>query len=192
MDCIVLLGVDGAGKSTVIKELRRKIEQRGYSVFITHFRLKWLQDIKETESGGRPDFAKPWPAIIGYAKIVYFILVELAMLRKIKRRTDYLIFDRNLTDCLIDGSRYRIWPDKVVFSLLRIREYFFPRTKRFILMGDPLQIAQRKMELSFDETKKAVLEYEKYINYFEARYLDTTENSPEHLVNIVLNELAIQ
>lgn len=187
MECIVLLGVDGAGKSTIIKELRNTLESGGTSVFVTHFRLK-LKSAKNRESlGGRPIFAKPWPHLIGYLKIIYFILLELVVLVRLRNNTDLLIYDRNLSDCLIDGSRYRIRVDGAVLNLVRFREYLFPKTKRFILIGDALEISKRKKELTREETENAILKYKGYGNFFKSTYLDTTKNSPQEIVRMILS-----
>ncbi|MDA8629726.1 hypothetical protein N9M15_05875 [Bacteroidia bacterium] len=188
MECIVFLGVDGAGKSTIIKELKRKIEARGESVVVTHFRLKLFMKNNHKTSSGRPEFAEPWPVLIGYLKILYFVFIELLISQKIKRGTDYLIYDRNLTDCLVDGSRYRIQSHKGLYRLLRFREMFFSKTKRFILIGDPQQISNRKKELTLEETNTAILNYQNYVDLFDAQYLDTTRNSTDILVKKILDE----
>lgn len=163
MPMVAVLGPDGAGKSTLIAELTRRLEARRISVVYCHWRPRLVG--RGAEPGGGPvtdPHGKPTRS--GLVSIVKLGLLAadwhlggLGKLRHARAKAKLVFFDRYYDDLLIDPNRYRYggrleWARRV-FRLL-------PRMHRvFVLWAPPEVILRRKREVAEDELARQIGAY---------------------------------
>lgn len=163
---IVLLGPDGAGKSSTIEALIEitmplfaRAEVRGFAPS--------LRQLLRRSSGntsvphGLPARSLPASMIRTLYWSVYAISSHVS-LRWAKTRSVLVLNDRHFIDILVDPVRYRYlgwsWPLKLV-SLLT------PKPDLLILLGGAPEIIQsRKRELTVAETARQCQAYAKLVN----------------------------
>lgn len=182
MKKIIICGVDGSGKSTVIYGLRDILKDKGLRIKTTHLRLKLNNNKSVNISYGRPDYKKPRSTLFTLVKLIYFSIEEgLAVIKN--RNLDFIIYDRYITDIFIDPSRYRIRLNKLIS--FAIKKLFSKPEIIIYLYGDFKKISIRKNELSVDEMKKF---HKKYIIFFSDKsplIINTTENSISKTLKLI-------
>jgi thymidylate kinase len=156
---IVILGPDGAGKTSVIQGLIGRLDQAGRIVTMRH--LKPFLVISQRGEDGSvvvdPHGKPPRSALSSLAKIFVWLLEEwYANLFQDTRKT-LLICDRYYHDLLVDPKRYRYggpaWAAKVVGKLM-------PQPELWILLDAPTEVLQaRKQEVPPEETARQRLAY---------------------------------
>jgi thymidylate kinase len=151
---IVVLGPDGAGKSSVIHGLLDKLAQEGCIVKVRHLKPFFVIS-KRGEAGaivvdphGRP----PRSALLSVAKIIVWLLEEWCVNCFQDRSETLLIYDRYYHDLLIDPKRYRyggpLWAAKMVGKLI-------PQPRLWVLLDASTQVLQkRKQEVPLEETSR--------------------------------------
>ncbi|MGO9316232.1 MAG: hypothetical protein ACLPXT_15925 [Terracidiphilus sp.] len=151
---IVVLGPDGAGKSSVIHGLLGKFAREGCVVKIRH--LKPFFVIPQRGEPGAiviDPHGKPFrSALFSIAKIVVWLLEEWYVSYFQDRSETLLICDRYYHDLLIDPKRYRyggpLWAAKMVGKLI-------PQPRLWVLLDAPAQVLQaRKQEVPLEETSR--------------------------------------
>jgi thymidylate kinase len=151
---IVVLGPDGAGKSSVIHGLLDKFALDGCDVKMRHLK-PFLFIPKRGEPGaivndphGRP----PRSALLSIAKILVWLLEEWYVNCFQDRNETLFIYDRYYHDLLIDPKRYRYggpqWIAIIVGKLI-------PQPRLWVLLDAPAQVLQaRKQEVPLKETAR--------------------------------------
>lgn len=161
---IILLGPDGAGKSSVINNLKnmplsQKIE--GVEVFhfrphaITGKRSEYDQSVCDPHSQSSRNF------VLSFIKLLYLVIDNiigfLTIIRPLMKKNYLVIFDRYLYDILVDPKRYRHRGSKVI---TRVLCSLVPVPDIFIVLLAPVSIIQkRKQEVSEDETERQLKAY---------------------------------
>jgi thymidylate kinase len=151
---IVILGPDGAGKSSVIRGLLGKLAQEGCVVKTRHLKPCFVIPQRGepsaivTDPHGRP----PRSALLSLAKIFVWLLEEWCVTCLQDRNETLLIYDRYYHDLLIDPKRYRyggpLWAAKMVGKLI-------PQPRLWVLLDAPAQVLQtRKHEVPLEETAR--------------------------------------
>jgi thymidylate kinase len=161
---IVLLGPDGAGKSSVIAGLVRRLTGDGRAARVRHLKptlvMPQLRDNPNsivTDPHGKP----PRSAFMSLAKIVIWLGEEwYAQLFREPKQT-LLICDRYYHDLLVDPVRFRfgapLWTARLVGALM-------PRPALWILLDAPPEVLQsRKQEVAVEETARQCLAYRAFI-----------------------------
>ena len=151
---IVILGPDGAGKSSVIQGLMKKFDQVGRAVKMRHLKPRIVMKLQNTYITINPDphSKPPRSALTSLAKISVWLMEEwYANLFQEKKET-MLICDRYYHDLLVDPIRYRyggpMWAAKLVGKLM-------PRPGLWVLLDAPTEVLQaRKQEVSLEETER--------------------------------------
>tara|TARA_Y100000385_G_C12942081_1_gene571573 strand:+ start:423 stop:995 length:573 start_codon:yes stop_codon:yes gene_type:complete len=182
---ILISGVDGSGKSTIISKLKNELSISGQKVVVTHTRLK-LFGVKKSKNliGERPSYGLPRSTFVSLIKLIAFYLEEL-LFKMINRDINYIIYDRSIHDILIDPGRFRMRITPLI--LLSIKVMFkLPKTIIY-LSGDLMKIKKRKPELSIEEMVTINKGYKKIYSEFSHLKLDTTKLSVDICVKKVIN-----
>ncbi len=151
---IVILGPDGAGKSSVLEGLMRNLSQSGRVVRMRHLkpRLLPLRRGEPVTIVPDPHAKPPRSALVSVAKILFW-LVEEWYERLFKEKSDTLLLcDRYYHDLLVDPLRYRYggpaWIARLVGG-------WMPPPALWILLDAPAEVLQaRKREVPFEETTR--------------------------------------
>ncbi|MBQ0929179.1 hypothetical protein [Ideonella alba] len=164
---LAVLGVDGAGKSTVIEAIKPALDDATHhALMIEHLRPALLPPLGRLKGGGQtsgpvtdPHGQTPSGLVLSLFRLFYltldYILGYWILIRpQISRLPNVVIFDRYAYDIAIDPRRFRIkLPQAVIRALVR----FAPRPDLVVcLHGSAEAIAQRKHELSVDETSRQI------------------------------------
>jgi thymidylate kinase len=156
---VILLGTDGAGKSTVIAEVRRALAGAFASSASRSFPPAVLR-----RALGRPE----GPAVLphempprsylasAFRAVAYWFVYYTAgywlSVRPALARSALVFHDRHLLDALVDPRRYRYAGPA---ALLRMIWRFIPKPDLIILLDAPAEVLQaRKRELSVEETAR--------------------------------------
>jgi thymidylate kinase len=186
---IVVLGPDGAGKSSVIHGLCDRLTQKGCAMKVRH--LKPFIVIPQRGEPGAividPHGRPPRNALFSLAKIIVWLLEEWYVTCFQDRSETLLIYDRYYHDLLIDPMRYRyggsLWAAKIVGKLI-------PQPRLWLLLDAPAQVLQaRKQEVSLKETarqRQAYLDFVRgqkhYIIINATQSLDKTIADTEYAI----------
>lgn len=157
---VVLLGPDGAGKSSVVREVSRQMEDvfarticRRFPPGVLQRLLRRPEPPPEKAPHGSPP--RPFAASVvraifywfAYYAIGYWVTDRVAM-----ARSGLIMHDRHLADALVDPIRYRYggppW-------LLRLIWRLIPKPDLVILLDAPADVLQgRKQEVPYSETAR--------------------------------------
>lgn len=165
---LAVLGVDGAGKSTLINAILPVLNAATHNaVTVRHLRptvlppLARLKGKKNQPTGPvlEPHGAPPSGTLgsllrLAYLSADYVLGYWLWTRPKIAKKPTVVIFDRYAYDMALDPRRFRIaLPSRLV-------EWFAARAPKpdliICLHGDAETIAERKCELTFEETQRQV------------------------------------
>ncbi|NIT04044.1 hypothetical protein GTO10_03900, partial [Candidatus Saccharibacteria bacterium] len=153
---VVLLGPDGAGKSTVIRHLRENLREAFRQSEVFHLRPRVIIQQGTCNTVTDPHGKPPHPLSLSLVKIAYYLFdYGLGYLLKVGPklvRTTLVLFDRYYDDLLIDPRRYRYggpqWP---VYFARRL----VPRPDLFLILDVPAnELLGRKCEVSLEELKR--------------------------------------
>ncbi|MGA3080477.1 MAG: hypothetical protein ABSD44_03730 [Terracidiphilus sp.] len=148
---IVILGPDGAGKTSVIAGLIEELNRKGRAVKMRYLKPFLFMPILSdpvtinVNPHGRP----PRSALPSIAKIFGWFLEEGYANLFQDKKENLLICDRYYHDLLIDPIRYRyggpMWAARLIGKLM-------PRPAMWILLDAPAEVLQtRKQEVSAEE-----------------------------------------
>jgi thymidylate kinase len=150
---IVILGPDGAGKSSVIQGLIGELTAAGRRVKMRHLKPRLLVRSGDsvsivTDPHGKP----PRSALVSVAKVLVWLIEEWYATLFQNEQNTLLICDRYYHDLLVDPMRYRyggpIWVARCVGKLM-------PQPDLWVLLNAPATILQtRKQEVPLEETMR--------------------------------------
>ena len=152
--CLVMLGPDGVGKSTMKAQLVKQLSAVFPQVRTYHFRPRIIGRIGPGRPIERPHSMKARGRI---ASILYLLTVfvdywlgYLIHIRPLLKRSGLVVLDRYFHDLLIDPIRYRygapMWLARGMRWLIPPRDVLF-----LVLDADEHLIYTRKRELPFQE-----------------------------------------
>jgi thymidylate kinase len=148
---ISLMGVDGAGKTTLAKNLHKSIQNSQYLHLKPYiFFLDKRTTIKNPYSQKKSSF------ILSLIRILVWFCSYKFFFYKNNIKKIY-IFDRYVHDILIDPLRYKNGLSKVFTKFI---VNFFPKPDLWVFLNPPLKtIKYRKNELTDDQLKRQIKEY---------------------------------
>lgn len=161
---IVLLGIDGSGKSTLIKNIENKFE-RGNVLYFRKFSK--FHNFSNSSNGKQsiPFQKKDYGRFLSLVKILYltfkYAKQYIFFIYPRLLKTNLVLNDRYYQDVLINPSRYRIGH---FHTLLRYIFKYFPNPDIiFFLKVDKKILLKRKKELNNYQVKKNIKLINKYI-----------------------------
>ena len=189
---IVILGADGAGKSTVIDGLFSNLAEQNVEVLYQH----WRPTLNRKATGEGCTVEDPhalpprgicgsWTRII--ALLVVWKLSFLGELRRSRKQGKFVIFDRYYGDLIIDPRRYRYGGGeifaKLVFKLM-------PQPDLVILLDGSAEVFyQRKPEVELNVLKSIVEKYRNYVTDLELGTIIDAELPVAEVVEQVTSEV---
>jgi thymidylate kinase len=172
----VILGPDGAGKSSVIDGLMGTLECGGRTVKMRHLKPRFVAQLRNqpniivVDPHGKP----PRGALLSLVKIVVWLIEEWYADLFHERKETVLICDRYYHDLLVDPRRYRfgapLWMARLVGRLM-------PQPKLWILLNAPAEVLQaRKQEVTPEETARQCNAYLAFVHRLrEHRIVDASQ-----------------
>jgi len=199
---IAILGVDGAGKSTIIDAIKRPLDDATHNAtFVQHLRPTLLPPLArlrgkkaiDTRPVTEPHSSAPSGALGSLSRLVYltadYILGYWLKTRpQIAKRPAICLFDRYAYDMIIDPRRFRIaLPSKLIrwFTTLAPKPDLV-----FCLYGNPEVIAARKQELPLAEVARQVDALKEFAANEPRAVLISTEGTVEQSRDQVLEAIA--
>ena len=192
---IVLLGVDGTGKTTIAKELGKKYVTAFRRIKHYHSRVRVLKDLSQIKNDSDPTNTsdphgkkKRSGRVLSIIKFAYYFLDFLIgniIIFIAKRKSTLVIIERYYYDYTIDKIRYNL---NLSDSFIRFFGHFISKPNAiFVLTGDSQILLERKHELTIEEInlqKKCLQKYfEKNAN---VTFIDTTKRSVEECIEQIL------
>lgn len=176
---IVILGADGAGKSSVIDALAELGDSEGIQVVSYHWRPGVLRGRTLHKGGAVVDpHSKPVRGTLpSLAKLLFLVLDwwlgYLLQIRRHRRLGRLVVFDRSFSDILIDPLRYRYGG---AARLAEFAERLVPRPDLFFLLDAPVKVLHaRKQEVALEETERQRFAYlERVARLANGHVLDAT------------------
>jgi thymidylate kinase len=185
---MTVLGPDGAGKSTVIDSMLQELKSVRKSIVLQHLKPVYFRKkiIKNRGIVTTPHDKKNRGALSSFIKLVTWSLECWVYHLFHKRKNSTIeIFDRHFDDILIDPLRYRCGINKL---FVRFFSSIIPRPNLTLVLTAPVEVIQnRKQEVSFDETKRQIEEYEGYASNNKNAFLINTDRPVDEIVKEVLN-----
>lgn len=194
---IVLLGVDGAGKTTIATNLKKQYVTAFRRIDHYHSRVRILKDISQVKKNAKPiDASNPHSKkkqagkVTSVVKFGYYFLDFLMgniviTIEKIK--SSLVLVERYYYDYFIDKVRYNLNLSDKFLSFFG--KFILKPDVIFILTGDSQKLLERKYEITLDEIN---LQKEKFYKMFKenpkAVFIDTTENSVEKCVDEMIEK----
>lgn len=151
---VVILGPDGAGKSSVIQGLMSRLCQEKCAVKVRHLkpRIVLAQRGEPGAINVDPHSKPPRSAITSIAKIVIWLMEEWYAHLFQDRPGTLLICDRYYHDLLVDSIRYRYGGPQ---WMARLAGKLMPQPQLWVLLDAPAEVLQaRKQEVSPAESAR--------------------------------------
>lgn len=201
---ITFSGVDGAGKSTIIENVRHEIEKKlRKKVIVLRHRpslLPILSAITKGKAQAEKDAASTLPrqgsnksSISSALRFGYYyfdyLVGQFYVYLKYVRRGYVVLYDRYYFDFINDSKRSNIELPKALIKAA----YFFVLEPdlNFFLFADPVVILKRKQELdppTITRLTNAYLELFEDLNAREARYFSIENVALKDTMKIIMNK----
>ena len=159
--CIVLLGPDGTGKTTLSQDLVKQVAPAFRKTKIFHWRPMLFSERplgSNTGNAENPHGLKTRNSLLSWAKLFYYLSdyvvgYYLKVLPSIIKST-LVVFDRYYYDFFIDTKRYRL---SLPRWLIRIGAYVVPRPAIVVLLkADARRVYERKAEIPVNEIQRQI------------------------------------
>ncbi|MGN0395678.1 MAG: hypothetical protein ACI4EF_09950 [Coprococcus sp.] len=194
---IVLLGVDGAGKTTIAESLKERYTTAFRRIDHYHSRVRVLKDISQLKKDAKPvDASDPHGKkqrsgkLASVVKFGYYFLDFLIGNIKItvaKIKSTLVLVERYYYDYSIDKVRYNLMLSDGFLSFFG--HFVLKPDVIFILTGDSKRLMERKHEITIDEIDEQKRKlYDVFVNNPKAVFIDTTEGTVDECVAKMLEK----
>lgn len=194
---VVLLGTDGAGKTTIAEELKARSMVAYRRIRHYHSRVRVLKDISQLKSGSAPiDASNPHGnkrkagkavSVIKFGYYLLDFLIGNMMITIAKIQSSLVLIERYYYDYSIDRVRYNL---NLSDGFIKFFGHFVKKPDViFILTGDSHILYERKHEISVEEIEEQTSRFtEVFKDNPKATFIDTTVNSIDECVDIMLKK----
>ena len=184
---ISFMGVDGSGKSTLIKEIQKKLKSK-IEIKYLHLRPYLFLTDKRTVIKNPHNKKKLNLVLISFIRIIlWFFIYKIFFYFNLNKSKKLIIFDRYAHDILIDPIRYRINLPKLIIKKIL---FFFPNPDLWIILKvKPRKAYERKKEISLKETEKQSIQYMEFAKNQKNSIIIDTNNSVNKSTSILLKHL---
>lgn len=178
--CLVFLGPDGVGKTTLLRAVSKSLE----AVFPEQNIYRWRPAVfARAPRLARMPHSRPARSWWGSISYLFFTWLDFTSgyalaIRSALSRNALVIFDRFYHDLLIDPRRYRfggpIWLVRAVSRIVPPRNLFF-----VVLDADEETILSRKQQLPPEEIRRQRRAYREFAEQAPASVVVSTQNPIE-------------
>jgi len=178
--CIVFLGPDGVGKTTLLRAISESLR----AVFPEQLIYRWRPAVfAKAPRLARLPHSKPPRSLWGSFSYLFFTWLDFTTgyafaIRSALSRNALIIFDRNYHDLLVDPKRYRfggpLWLAKALSPTVPPYEVFF-----VVLDANEQTILSRKQQLPAEEIRRQRQAYREFAGQASASVLISTERELE-------------
>ena len=194
---IAILGTDGAGKTTIINEIKKPLSKTAHkALFYEHMRPNLIPNIaqlfgKPISKGPtiNPHGSEQSGILVSLFRLFYYLFdyvfgYWIKVYPVLVRKSSIWIFDRYYYDYLIDQKRARI---RLPLELIKFFKVFVPKPNLIFCLGtEPSEIFKRKPELPIEEVEKQVLKLKEFCNVTKnAFWIDTGKTIKETSSEII-------
>lgn len=165
-ELLVVMGTDGSGKTTTIKNLIKNIETNNQKVIYKYLFPGYFKRFKTHEdrsANSDPHGREPYDLVSSILHQAFWS-IEYILGSINDRYLLYLgytiIYDRYYQDFEADPARYRLKRP----TITKLLKYLLPKQSLVILYGEAHVIALRKNEVSTDQTAKIQNKLHKILN----------------------------
>lgn len=160
---VVIIGPDGAGKSSVIQGITRRWNQAGRAATVRHLKPSLIlrRRGEAVTIVPHPHGKPPRSPVTSVAKICVWLVEEWYAHLFQDKKGQLLICDRYYHDLLVDPLRYRYggppWAARLVGKMM-------PKPDLWVLLDAPAVVLQtRKQEVTPEETARQCAAYRNFV-----------------------------
>lgn len=159
---IAVIGVDGSGKSSLIKQLNKSLKKNYVKIKNLHLRPYLLLTDKRTIINKPHNKKKLLSRIESFIMIIMWLFIyHIFFFINLRKKNQLITFDRYANDLLVDNIRYQYNLSKKITQFIL---NFFPEPNLWIVLKAPIQtIEKRKKELPTKELKRQMKEYLSFV-----------------------------
>ena len=185
---ISFMGVDGVGKSTLIKSLNKLLKKSSFKIKNLHLRpYLFLTDTRTVINNPHEEKSLNSKFISLIRILIWLFMYHIFFLANLNKKKQLIIFDRYAHDLLIDKIRYRFnLPKKITKFILDL----FPRPHLWIILKAPIKlIEKRKKELPTKELKRQMREYLNFSKNKKNMIILDTNNKINKNISLIIKKM---
>ena len=187
---ISFMGVDGSGKSTLIKLLRKKLKNKFKKIRYIHLRPYIILLDKSTVQSNPHEFKFTWPMPINLVRVFYWLIIyKFFFYFFANKKNQIIFFDRYVYDLIIDPIRYKF---NLPIQISRLFLKYFPEPDMYIFLNAPIKtLLKRKKELSIKELKRQIKSYRNILKHKKNVIFINSEKPKNKIIFYLLKKIRI-